>query len=457
MSRTRTFDPASAAPHAVAARAALAPCLALAALLGAAAAAGAATLALVGGTVHTVSGPTLENATIVITDGKISAVGTDVTAPAGATVVSVAGKHVYPGLIASNTQLGLTEIESVNGTLDYAETGEINPNIRSEVEFNPSSELLPVARVNGITSALSIPQGGAISGTSALMHLDGWTNEDMTLRAPVALHVTWPNMTPVRAFFGAQRSDEDQKKARDEAIANIKKAFDDARAYWKARDAEGGSGVPRHDRDAKWDAMGRALKGEIPVAIRASALNQIRAVLQFVDDEKLPRVILVGGDDAWRVADEINARHIAVITSGTLGMPRHRFDEYDQNFSVPARLAEAHIPFCISDGGGSFAAMNARNLAYNAAMAAAFGLSRDEALKSVTLYPAQILGVADRVGSIETGKLGDVIVTDGDPLEITTHVEQVYIAGQAASMETRQTRLFDHYDHRPRGPKARAR
>src|SRR5262249_42490002 len=157
-----------------------------------------------------------------------------------------------------------------NGTLDYAETGDVNPNIRAEVEFNPGSELFGVTRVNGVTSALSIPQGGTLAGTSALIHLDGWTNEDMTVRAPVALHVNWPNMTVVRGF-GPQRSDDEQKKARDEAIANLKKAFDDARAYWTARDAEGKAGIPRHDRDAKWDAMGRALKGEIPVAFRASA------------------------------------------------------------------------------------------------------------------------------------------------------------------------------------------
>jgi imidazolonepropionase-like amidohydrolase len=278
----------------------------------------------------------------------------------------------------------------------------------------------------------------------------------MTIRAPIALHINWPNMTPVRSRFNPV-SDEDQKKARDQAIENLRKAFDDARAYWQAHDAEGRSGIPRHDRDVKWDAMGRALKGEIPVIIRASALNQIRAALRFVDEEKLPKVILMDGDDAWRIADEINARHIAVITDGTLGMPRHRFDPYDENFSVPARLRAAGIPFCISDGGGTFGAMNARNLAYNAGMAAAFGLPKDEALKSITLYPAQILGVADRLGSIEPGKIADLMVADGDPLEITTRVEQVFIAGKLMPMENRQTRLFEKYDHRPKGRKARPR
>jgi imidazolonepropionase-like amidohydrolase len=411
-------------------------------------------IALVGGTVHTVNGATLENATVVMGGGKILAVGTDVTPPPGSTLISVTGKHVYPGLISANTVLGLTEIESVRGTNDMAETGDVNPNVRAEVEFNPSSELLPVARVNGITSALVIPQGGAIAGTSALMHLDGWTWEDMTVRAPVALHVTWPNMSPVHAFF-IQQSDEDQMKARDLAIERIGKAFDDARAYGKARDAEKGAGVPRHDEDVKWDAMGRALKGEIPVMFRASTLAQIHAVLKFADDQKLTKVVLVGGGDAWRVADELRARHIAVIADGLLGMPHRASDAYDENFTLPAKLAAAGISFCISDGGSGFGAMNARNLGYNAAMAAAYGLSRDEALKSVTLYPAQILGIADQLGSIETGKIADVIVTNGDPLDITTQIEQVYIAGKPTSMETRHTRLFHQYDARPRGPNAR--
>ena len=420
------------------------------------AAARAESLALVGGTVHTVSGPTLENATVVIVDGRITAVGAGVSVPAGAKVVSVAGKQVYPGFIAPNTVLGLTEVTSVQGSNDFAETGEVNPNIRAEVEVNPESELIPVARANGITSALIVPQGGALSGTSALMHLDGWTREDMTVRAPVALHVNWPSMTTQRGFF-VQQSPEEQAKARDLAIENLKTSFEDARAYWTARDAEGAAGIPRHDRDAKWDAMGRALKGEIPVMIRAQSLSQIRAALKFADEQKLSKVILVGGGDAWRVAVELKRRHVAVIADGLLGMPRRRSDAYDENFTLPAKLAAAGIPFCISDGGSSFGAMNARNLAYHAAMAAAFGLSREDALKSVTLWPAEILGAGDRVGSIEVGKLGDLFVADGDPLEIATHIEQVYINGRAVSMENRQTRLFEKYDARPRGAKARKR
>jgi imidazolonepropionase-like amidohydrolase len=320
--------------------------------------------------------------------------------------------------------------------------------------YNPDSDFLPVTRLNGVTTVLSIPGGGAVRGTSALMHLDGWTQEDITVRAPVALHVQWPNMTPVHAFFEL-RSDEDQAKARDAQIKAIVDAFDDARAYWTARDAESGKGVPRHDDDVRWDAMRKALRGEIPVAFHCDALNQIRAVLQFCDQQKLTNVILLGGYDSWRVADELKRRNIAVIVGGVLAVPNRGYESYDEAFTVPAKLSKAGVRYCIADEGGSFAAANARNVPYHAAMAEAFGLDPDEALKAVTLYPAQILGAGDKIGSIEVGKLADLQVTDGDPLLVATHCEQVVVNGKVVPMESRQTRLFKKYDDRPRGPHAR--
>ena len=430
--------------------------LALLALGLAPAVAGAGAIALTGATVHTVSGPVLESATVVIQDGRIAAVGRDAPVPAGATVVPCTGKHVYPGFVDANSVLGLVEVGSVRGTVDTDETGEVNPNIRAEVGFNPGSETLPVARLNGLTSALLVPRGGALSGTSALVHLDGWTAEDMTIAAPVALHIQWPSMTPVRAWWMTQ-SDEEQKKRRDEAVQRLRDAFGDARAYERALAAESAPGIPRHDRDAKWDGMLRALRGEIPVMIHANHLNQIRAALRFADEQGLRRIVLVGGDDADQVADELKARDIPVITGPILALPERGWEPYDQTTGLPGRLARAGVRFCVSNGGGSSSSSNARNLPYQAAMAASFGLAKEEALRSITLYPAQILGVGDRLGSVEPGKIADLIVTDGDPLEIATQVEQVYIAGRPVAMESRQTRLFNHYDSRPRGPRARPR
>jgi imidazolonepropionase-like amidohydrolase len=419
-----------------------------------AAVAAAEPIALVGGTVHPVSGPPIENGTVVMDQGKITAVGADVTPPAGAQVVPCQGKHVWPGFVAPFTTLGLVEIQSVRGPSDQAETGNINPNVRAETAFNPESDLIPVTRVNGVTSALIVPRGGAIAGTSALLHLDGWTREDMTLRAPVALHVNWPGMGINRGGFET-RSEEEQKRQREKDLKEIHQAFEDARSYVQARGAEGKSGVPRHDQDVKWDAMGKALRGEIPVVFHCAALNQIEAVLKFADEQQLTNVVLADAYDSWRVADELKRRHIAVITGATQSLPRRMYEAYDTGMSLPAKLAAAGVRFCISDGGGD--TYNSRNLPYEAGMAVAFGLPHDEALKAVTLYPAQIFGVGDKVGSLEVGKVADVVVGDGDPLEITTHVEKVYVAGKETSMETRQTRLFHKYDSRPRGAHARPR
>ena len=411
-------------------------------------------LALVGGTVHPVSGPAIEHATVLVENGRITAVGAELVPPADATVVDCTGQQVYPGFIAANTSLGLVEIETIEGADDSQETGDVNPNVRAEVMFNPDSDLLPVTRLNGVTSALVVPGGGAIHGTSALMHLDGWTPEDMTVRAPVGLHVTWPNMRPRRGWF-EPRSEEEQNKARDAAIAAIRKSFDDARAYETARSAESRPDVPRHDADVRWDAMRRVVRGEVPVFFHADAATQIRAILAFVDEEKLPHAVIVGGRDAWRFAPELKARGMSVIVGGTLALPQRADDAYDEAFTAPAKLYAAGVPFCIADGGGTFAAPNARNVPYHAAMAAAFGLPREAALRSVTLDAARVLGVGDQLGSIEPGKIADLQVTDGDPLEDATHCLRVVIAGRLVSMESRQTRLLKKYDGRPRGPHAR--
>lgn len=422
----------------------------------AASAARAETTALVGATVHPVSGPPVPGATLLIVDGKIAAIGAGVAVPADARTVSLAGKHVYPGFLSADSVLGLTEIAAVGATNDYSEVGETNPNIRAEVGLNPDSDLIPVARVNGITSAHIIPRGGAVAGTSAVYRLDGWTYEDMTVRAPVGLHVRWPNMTVQRGGFNPP-SDEDQKKVRDQAIESIRRAFDEGRAYVTARGAFGRAGVPRHDQDVKWDAMGRALRGEIPVFFHAQTLAQIRAALRFADEQKLERLVLVGGADSWRIAPELRARGVAVVTLSPAELPRRRDSTYDESYSLPARLQAAGVRYCIADGGGTDAAQNARNLPYSAAQAVGFGLTREQALRSITLSPAEILGVADRIGSLDAGKSADLVIADGDPLELRTRIEQVYIAGKPVSMESRHTRLFRKYDARPRGPKARPR
>ncbi len=400
-------------------------------------------IALTGGTIHPVSGDPIENGTIVFENGKITAIGTSVQLPDNCQVVDVRGLHVYPALIDANTVIGLVEIPAVRATRDFAEVGEIKPNVRAEEAINPDSEIIPVTRANGIGLALSVPQGGLISGTSALIMLDGWTWEQMTLKAPVALHVRWPNMA-IRRGPRVKKSPAEQQKEIDARIRRIRQAFADARAYWKAKQAEHQRGVPYHDTDSRWEAMIPVLEKKVPVFVHANTVREMKAAIAWAEEENI-RVVIVGGYDAWRIADLLKEKHIPVIIAGVHRLPLRRWEAYDTPFTVAAKLYQSGVPFCIATEGSPFGAAHERNLPYHAATAAAYGLPKTEALKALTIYAAEILGVANRVGSLEVGKDASLIVTTGDPLEITTQVKQMYLQGRQIDLSNRHTVLYQKY------------
>lgn len=397
-------------------------------------------IALVGGTIHTVGGPVIENGTILFDKGKIVALGTNVDLPKGTETIDVKGRHVYPGMIDAHTTLGLVEIGAVRATQDITETGPINPNVRAEVAVNPESEIIPVSRANGVTLAMTMPDGDMISGTSAVIALDGWTWEEMTFKAPAGLVVNWPSMTINHAWW-ERRSEEDQKKARDKALNDLQAAFRDARAYLKAKRAESSENTPYHKTDVRWEAMAPVLDGKIPVLMQAEEIQQIQAAVAWAEQESV-KLVIVGGYDAWRAAELLKAKHVAVIVNPMLRTPWRRWEAYDDPMSLPKKLYDAGVQFCIA---GDADPSNERNLPYHAAMAASYGLPKDEALKAVTLYPAQILGIADRVGSLEVGKDATLIVTSGDPLEIMSNVQIEFIQGKNVSLSSRHTRLYEKY------------
>lgn len=405
-------------------------------------------LLLRGGTVHPVSGPDLPDGDILIVAGRIAAVGQGLAAPDGTRVVDVTGRHVYPGLIAGNTVLGLHEIGSVVATRDVAELGEINPNARAHVAINPDSAHFGVTRHNGVLTALAAPLRQApgtpapalIAGQSALIRLEGWTWEDMTVRDTVALHIYWPEVRINRRSRSATAADEQQKNIQ-RRLRTIREAFATARAYQN-----------EHERnlqpafDARWNAMRPYVRGEQPVFIHADELKQIESALDWAETENGLRVTLVGGLDAWRVAARLKPAGIAVILGGTHQLPLRRDDAYDAPFTVAAKLYAAGVRFCIAPVDPS----NQRNLAYQAAKAAAHGLPAAEALKAITLYPAQILGVGDELGSIDAGKRATLIVTDGDPLEIPTQVQMAFIDGAPIELRSHHTELYEKYQERLR-------
>ncbi len=397
-------------------------------------------IAITNTTIHTVTGHIVENGTIVFDGGRITAIGTDVAIPEGAEIISAPGRHVYPGLISPDTYIGLTEIGAVRSTVDRSETGEINPNVRAERAVNPESELIPVTRANGITLMVTSPSGGLISGMSAVMMMDGWTYEDMTFKAPAALYVEWPSMK-IAPSPPAKKSEDEQKKEREATIQKVTDAFLDARAYMIAKDAETAKGIPYHDVDARWEAMIPVLQRTIPVVVRADEIRQIEAAVAWATALNI-RLIIAGGYDSWMVADLLKAANVPVVVGGIHSLPLHRFDAYDYPFALPAKLYNEGVAFAIAS---AEEAPHERNLPYHAATAAAYGLPRDEALKAITLYPAQIFGIADRVGSLETGKDATLIVTTGDPLDIRSQVEMQFIQGRKIDLTSRHTMLYDKY------------
>lgn len=425
--------------------------------LGLAGRAAAEDLLLRGATVHTVSGETLATGDVLVRDGKIAAVGVSLEGGT-ARVVDLKGMHLYPGLIAATSALGLTEIGAVRATNDDSEVGGWTPDVDSWFAVNPDSELIPVARANGITHALTLPSGGTVAGRSGVIALDGWTWEDMTVRGPAALHVFWPGMDLTieggrrrrRRIIDDPAEDKGPEKQAEERRARLKELdefFEQARAYDKGRMA---GGIPEAHVVPAWEAMRPALKGEIAVFIHAGEERQIRAALAWIAKQGLKNAVIVGARDADRCLEELVKAKVAVIYENTFDQPARDTEDYDVHFSAGKKFHDAGIPFAFSVGSGSWAAWGMRNLPYHAAQAAAFGLPRDEAVKAITLTPARLLGVAYRLGSIEVGKEASLIAVDGDILDVRSNVKRMWIGGTERSLESRHTKLWEKYKSRPK-------
>ena len=405
------------------------------------------TVAIRNATIVPVSSATIPNGTIVFSNGLITAVGANVAIPANATVIDGTGLFVYPGLIDAGSHVGLEEISAVPGTVDTAELGDINPNARAEVAVNPHSNVIPVTRVNGITTVVTEPEGGIISGSSAMIQLAGWTPQEMTLKAPLAMHIHFPRLRS-SAFDEVPQDEEAAKEATKnytKQIDKLRDVFKDAQAYSRASAARTNhADIKRVDRDLILEALVPVVEGRVPVVMHANLERDIRAALKFADEFKL-RVILADAEDVARVIPELKSRSIPVILGPILSTPPREDDPYDLVFTNAKTLNDAGIPFAIQ----SQDSHNARNLPYQAAACAAFGLPKEVALRSITIAPAQIFGVADKIGSLETGKLANIIVTDGDPLEIVTHVKRLFIDGEEITLDTNQTLLYEKFKARP--------
>jgi imidazolonepropionase-like amidohydrolase len=400
----------------------------------------------------TVSGADIEDGTVVISDGRIAAVGANVTVPGGAETIDARGLSVYPGMIDLGTAVGLIEIteNGATGWVDTQEVGDSNPNSMAWVSVNPHSAHVAVTRLNGVTSVLTAPQGGLISGQAAFLNLLGSTPEAMALVRTAALVINYPGLGgggggPFGGFGGQQGNITEAINTRNQRVEQLRKLLRDADAYARAQAAATQDrNLPRPDVDVVLSALVPYVRGERPVVFRADRAGEIRGAVQFAEELKLKPVIL-GGDDAWQVASFLKEHNVPVILTGTLNLPRREDDFYDVQYEQAAKLQQAGVRFCISSGD---TAADVRNLPYHAGMSAAFGLPKAEALKAVTLYPAQIIGVGDRLGSIEVGKIANLVVTDGDLLETRTNIRDLFINGRRVPLVSRHTELYEQFKNR---------
>lgn len=405
------------------------------------------TLLLRGAVVHTVTNGTLEAGDVLVRDGRIAEVGANIAQKADS-VLDLKGMHLYPGLVSPGTDLGLVEIPALRAAVDDKETGEFTPEVESWNAVNPDSELIPVARANGITHFAPIPQGKFITGSSGMMAARGWTIEDMLLRRHTAMHLVWPGHSlkiPGPSTPTDAKTLDEQSRERKEKVRVVERFFADAEA-WGKRDA----------KDAKvpaWEAMQPVLRGEVPLIIHANGQREIKAALAWSESHPKLRIVLLGGRDAWMHAGELAKRKIAVIYTEVFTLPVRASDSYDVQFTAPSILHQAGVSVAISEGLERASASGQRNLPYIVAQAAAFGLPADAALASITLVPAQIHGVSDRLGSIEPGKDASLFAATGDILDIRSQVKHLWISGIEQSLESRHTRLAEKYRNRPKAEK----
>ena len=392
--------------------------------------------------IHPVTGPDITAGMLLVQDGKIADLGAKLTVPKGIKVIEGKGLHVYPGMINAATTVGLSEIGAVRETNDVSELGDFNPQLRALIAVNPESEHIPVTRANGITTVLTMPEGGVISGRAALIRLDGWTWEDMAVRRDAVMHLVFPTIRTTGRPFAAGPSRLPYAEARrryEHQVKELRELFEQARRYQRAK-AQPGLGFRT---DLKFEAMLPVLEGKLPVMITALRERAIREALEFAAREKI-KVVLAGIREPVSL-DEIKKRDIPVVLPETLALPLEEDDPYDAAFTLPAALHKAGIKFAF----GSFDVQFARNLPYQAATAVAYGLPYEEGLKSVTINPAEIFGVSDQIGSIEKGKLADLLVTDGDPLETKTQVKHLFIRGRQVDLANKHQRLYEKYLNRP--------
>ncbi|MBN8697994.1 MAG: amidohydrolase family protein [Chitinophagales bacterium] len=400
------------------------------------------TIALTNATIHVGNGQVIQNGTVVFKNGKITEVGANAST-AGAKVIDCKGKHIYPGLILSATQIGLVEVPSVRATADGSEIGEMNPSIRSLVAYNTDSKVINTLRYNGILLGNIVPDGGLISGSSSVVQFDAWNWEDAAYRSDGAIHFRMPSLLQRRGGrggfgnFGGGQQNVDPVKRGLEQIENVKVFFREAKAYMAEAN--------HASANLKFEAVRGLFEKKQKLFIHCNIVKEMLLAIDFSKEFGFD-VVLVGAVDSWQIADLLRQNNIAVVLNQLHNLPVMIDDDIDQPFKTPSMLQKAGVLFSITDDDEN---TRSRNLAFNAGTAAAYGLTKEEALSAITLNAARILGIADRTGSIEAGKDANIVVSEGDLLDMRTNIiDHAYIQGRDVDLHNKQTQLAEKYENK---------
>ena len=390
-------------------------------------------------TVVTITKGVLNNTSVLVEDGKIKQIGANISAD-GAEVIDCNGMFIYPGMIDGGTKLGLVEVSSVAETVDYAEVGNFTPNMQALTAVNPNSVAIPVTRVSGVTTVLTVPSGGLFPGTAALINLNGYTPDQMYAGFK-AVVMNFPSSG--RRGRYDRRSDEDIKKANEKALKEANELWENAKSY--ATLTANGAELEYYPEMAQ---LAKATTGELPLLIEVNTASDIQAAIKWIEG-KGAKVIFEGVAEGWRVAEEIAKAGIPVVTGPIQALPTRESDRYDAAYANAGKMAKAGVKVAIRTNGEE----NVRNLPFFAAFAAAYGMGKEEAWKAVTITPAEIFGVADQYGSVEEGKVANLIISDGDPFETKTQIMHVFIDGYRMPLSNRQIRLYQEFLERSPGLK----
>ena len=403
---------------------------------------------LKGGILHTVSTDIFEGYDILFSKGKIVRIEKNIMASPETDVYDVFGKHIIPGYIAPITRIGLVEIGLVKQTRDFAERGSFNPNVKANVSYNPDSDLIPITRSNGVLVVNSVPAGGRISGQSSVMMLDGWTWEQATLKHPSGLHINWPSM---RINYGAnvKKSEKQQKEEIQKSIRDLDHMVRDVRAYFQRIKQRSRIAGERQKSDLRLESMIPFVVEKKKIFIHADEARQIKSAVEWAKKNDL-KIIIVGGSDSWRLTDLLVKNNIPVVIDQVEKIPTRRFEPIHLPYKLPFLLNQAGVQFCLNTIIGYPHDGNIRNLPNEAMRAAAYGLDKSEALRSITLSTAEILGVDDMIGSLDIGKDATFFISETPPMEMNPKILMAFIQGKEVDLNNHQKMLYKKYQEKYR-------